>query len=200
LSSTTHNSQSKFDASYSRVAGRISIELTDEEMSEVKQIARARNESYQSGKTYDSNYTDDAGVDHHIRGVTAEYGLALLYDESEIDRDVYEQGDDGVDAQLRLDGGLLDVDIKASSYENCWLLVKQSYDHTNADAYITSYIDGQAVELTGFAFNSEIIDESMLEPSPSSYHDHQNYTKREDFRRLPVPNQNVERADFEIAE
>lgn len=167
-------------------------------MTEVEQIARDRNVSYAQGKTADTNYTDDDGVEVHEMGIVAEYALSLLYEEAEIDREIYEQGDDGVDAQIRLDGGTLDVDIKASSYENAWLLVKQGYDHVgNSDAFVTAYVDEQTVELVGFAFHSEIIDESMLEPSPSPYSDHQNYTKREDFRRLPVPNQNVERAEFE---
>jgi len=179
-----------------RVSGRISIELTPEEMDDVRQIAQARNQSYEDGRTADTNYTGSGGEDLHIQGVVAEYAMSLLYDECEVDRSISETGDDGIDTEIEISGETYSADIKSSSYENAWLLVKQGYDHEEADIYITSYVDGSYVEIVGFAWAEDLLREENLEESPSPHSSHKNYTMREGFKSMPKPDLNDERVDF----
>jgi hypothetical protein len=180
-----------------RVDGRIRIELTDEEMDDVEQIARARNQSYVEGKTADTNYSDDDGLEKHAQGFMAEMALALLYEEAEVDRTISETGDDGVDCEFEIGGELVEVDVKASSYEDAWLMVKQGYDHEEAEAFVSAYVDEDAgvVELVGFEWAEELLVEENLEPSPSPYYDHMNYEMRSGFRPMPEPNS--ERGDWQ---
>jgi hypothetical protein len=173
-----------------RIAGRIRIELTDEELADVCEVARARNESYQDGRTTDTNYSDGDGQEIHEQGIMAEKAMAMLYDEASVDRSISAMGDDGIDCQLEIDGELVSVDVKSSSYENAWMLAKTGFDHENADAFVSAYVDEDAgmVELVGFAWNEELIDEDNLEESPSQYQDHMNYTLREIPNDMPEPN------------
>lgn len=165
-------------------------------MDDVRSIARARNQSYKNGQTADTNYTDDSsGEDIHVQGIVAEYALSILYDEADVDRTVSATGDDGIDCRLELNGELVGVDVKSSSYRNAWLLVKQGYSHEEADAYITSYVDGNHVEFVGYVWADELLQESNLEESPSPYQSHMNYTMKSGFDSMPVPD-NTERADY----
>jgi hypothetical protein len=179
-----------------RVSGRISIDLSSDEMDEVREIARKRNQSYQDGRTADTNYTADKALEAHIKGVTAELALELLYNEAELDRSISETGDDGVDCQLRIDGQLHDVDVKATKYENAWLLVKRGFDHEEADIYVTTYVDENHVEIVGFAWDEDILQEDNLEESPSPYQNHLNYTMRKGFEPMPEPDLADERVSF----
>jgi len=172
-----------------RVSGRVRIELTDEEMSDVEEIAKARNKSYEDGRTADTNYTSDDGLDLHETGLMAEKAMSLLYEEAEVDRSISATGDDGIDCLLKIDEDV-SVDVKASTYENGWLLLKQGYDHEEADVFVSTYVDEEAnaVEIIGFETNEELVQDSMLEESPAPYMDHQNYTKRNNFKEMPEPN------------
>jgi hypothetical protein len=179
-----------------RVDGRISIDLKSEEMEEVREIARQRNKSYNAGRTADTNYTKEKGLKSHIRGVTAEFAMQLLYDESEVDRSISEKGDDGVDCQLQIDGESYDIDIKASSYQNAWILIKRGFDHEEADAYVSAYVDGKHVEFVGFAWAEDVLREENLEESPSPYSDHLNYEMKGGFEPIPEPDLSDERVSF----
>lgn len=176
-----------------KVAGRIQVELDEDDVEDCKQIAQARNESYESGKTADTNYTDDGGAEVHEIGLYAEKALSLMYEEAEIDRSISASGDDGVDATVEINGELKEVDIKATSYQNGWLLVKQGYNHTESqDVFISSFVDDSGdtpvVELVGWVSHDKLVREENLELSPSEYYDHENYTMKRGFEPLPEPN------------
>ncbi|NHX41414.1 MULTISPECIES: hypothetical protein [Haloarcula] len=173
-----------------RVSGRVRIELTDEEMVDVEEIARARNQSYEDGRTADTNYTSDDGLELHETGLMAEKAMSLLYEEAEVDRSISATGDDGIDCLLEIDGETVTVDVKATTYQNGWLLLKQGYDHENADIFVSTYVDEEAnsVELVGFETNEELVQDSMLEESPAPYMNHSNFTKKSNFKKMPEPN------------
>jgi hypothetical protein len=170
-----------------RIAGRIRLELTDEDLDTVDEIAEARNRSYTQGRTTDTNYTSDSGEDVHRMGIKAELAVARLYDEARVDRSVSATGDNGIDTALIIDEEAVSVDVKASKYENAWLLVKRGYDHEEADVFLSAYVDGTSVELVGFAWGDDLLDESNLEESPAPGQSHMNYTMRDGFENLPEP-------------
>lgn len=178
------------------VAGRIEIDLTDEEMTTVRALARRRNESYRSGQTKNTNFTERRGEKLHIRCLVAETALSICYEEAELDQTISARGDGGIDCTLYVDGELKTADVKSSSYENAWLLVREDGVHGQADVYVSAYVDDNHVEMVGFVEASELVREENLEPSPVQWADHYNYTMREGFKRLPVPNQNHERAEL----
>lgn len=185
------------DSSDARVSGRIEVELTPDELAEAEAIADARLESYRAGRTADTSYSVGS-EEAMVRGTVAEYALSICYQEAELDEEIYEQGDDGVDCQLEIDGELVNVDVKASSYEDAWLLVKQGFDHEEADVFVSSYVDEDRgyVEIVGFTWAKELLQDENLEESPSPYSSHQNYTRRGNYEPLPVPNRDDERVDF----
>ncbi|ELZ00788.1 hypothetical protein [Natrialba asiatica] len=174
-------------------ADSISIELTDEEMEDVEEIARARNQSYADGRTADTNYTPESGENVHVTGIKAEIALSILYEEAEVDRSVSALGDNGVDAQLRIGNEMLDVDVKATTYDNGWLLIKQGYDHEEADAFVVAVVDGATVEFRGWMRNSAVLRDENLEESPTNGATHSNYTIRDNDRYVRMPEPDIER-------
>lgn len=179
----------RLTSSPGRVGGRIRIELTDDELETVDDIAEARNQSYVDGKTADTNYTSSSGADVHRMGIRAELAVARLYDEAHVDRSVSATGDNGIDTALFVDEAGYSVDIKASSYRNAWLLAKKGFDHEEAEMFLSAYVeeDGRGVELVGFAWSEDLLDEANLEESPSEHQNHRNYTMRDGFENLPDP-------------
>jgi hypothetical protein len=183
-----------------KVAGRIEIELTDDEMQECRELAARRNESYDSGATEDTNFADESGQEIHTQGLVAEYALSLVYENATVDTDISAAGDGGVDAQIEYEGELVDADVKASSYEDAWLLVREDSPTTGeSNIYVSSYVDGDYVEIVGLVESDDLLQESNLEESPSPRMSHLNYTaKGADFDPLPEPTaDDLERVDYE---
>lgn len=180
-----------------KVSGRITIELTDDEMDDCRELAEARNASYADGSTTDTNFTDDGGEELHLRGLKAEYALSICYEEAELDCSISASGDGGVDCQIELDDALVDVDVKASSHRDSWIMVRENCPTVGeADVYVSAYVDGRTVELVGLADADDVLTEENLEPSPASWAEHENYTVRE-FDALPEPTGETERVTIQ---
>jgi hypothetical protein len=188
-----------------KVAGRISIELTDEEMEECRELAAKRNQSYDSGATKDTNFASDGGQEIHARGLVAEYALSLAYANAQVDGSISAAGDGGVDATIEYEGDLVTVDVKSSEYQgNPWIQVKtDSPTAGEADVYISAYVDGNRVELAGLVQADELLSDENIEQSSAQGFDHMNYTIKEEedgFDSLPEPTaDDLERVEYEVA-
>lgn len=96
--------------------------------------------------------------------------------------------DDGVDAQLKIDGEFVDVDVKSTQYSLPWMMVKATgYDHGKADAFVSAVVDGDTVEFYGFAWADDLLVEENLEENPAPGQNHQNYIKKSGFKKAPSP-------------
>jgi hypothetical protein len=164
--------------------------LTEEEMDDVAEIARHRNQSYQDGRTHDTNYTSDSGEKVHNTGIMAEKAVSVLYREAYVDREVSAKGDGGVDCRIYIDDELRTVDVKASTYSNVWLQLKKNASHAGTDIFAIAYVDTDKnrVELVGYAWHDELVQDENLEDSFASGSSHMNYVQKNDFNVLPKPN------------
>ena len=60
--------------------GSIEVQLEDTDVERAKELARQRNESYQSGETTDDNFSDTkSGGDLHVQGLLAEIAMERVY-------------------------------------------------------------------------------------------------------------------------
>lgn len=175
-------------------SGDIKVSLRKDEMKYIKELAEERNESYMDGTTENTVYGDsNDSLAIHIRGIMAEYALAELFNEASVDTEVYEFGDDGTDSQLRLDGELLDVDIKATKWgstsgsADSWCMLKEEYKG-KADGYVVAHVpEGKnCVIFKGWLTDAELCSEENL---TESKYGHMNYTVKSDekYNNMPEP-------------
>lgn len=182
----------------------VRVEIDDDTMAELKNLAEDRAQSYQDGAAsqFNTNYAGGDGVETHLKGLKGEYALSVAFDSAELDREVHELGDDGADSALEIGGETLEADVKAFEFHSPDLLVKQDIvpesNHEHADVYVLARLDGNVVDLLGFARNEEIIVEENLEESPAEYLDHMNYTMDQSELK-PMPETDTDGVEIVLA-
>lgn len=178
------------------VDGSITVPLSDAEQDWCDSVAQKRAASYESGATEDTTYgVGNTKLSIHKRGVRAEYALAALYDLADVDEGVYVDGDDGTDMQMVLDGEVLDVDVKSSSYEPVWTKQK-SWKAGSCDAYVTCYVpeDGTHVKVKGWVRDKRLCQEENKVQSKAG--DFYNYAFRSEDPLNPMPEPDSERGQW----
>lgn len=175
------------DASHSNCQITYTLTVEDREMAE--ELGQKRAESYQQGRT-DWKKFDEKGVDEtQTLGIKAEIALARLYDDVEVDTSISDDGDDGWDAVITLDGEEYQTDIKTTQYRpnNPRLMVKE-WNAGKAEAYILTVPEGRTIRVVGWATADDVVTDENYTSSPSRYSDHMNYELREsELREMPEP-------------
>lgn len=183
-STAGYHAQPKYDD------GEVTVTLTDEDIQRVRDLAEQRAESYVNGRTRDER----SGGHHtttsvHVQGLRAELAVAKAFGDGwdDVDKSISDNGDDGTDITLRLDGEEMGVDVKSSSYWYPAIMVK-AHKKTFADAYMMVYDEdfrnSNELIITGWAPKEEVIDESNLRQARGG--DWMNYDYS-DYRDCPKP-------------
>ena len=182
----------------------VRYELSKTEREHTRKIAQARHQSYASGETRDEDWADSLSIME--RGTCAELVAALLYDVCSFDEYVGPEGDNDSDGQLRIDGDVVDIDIKSGSklqsevpYDVELLVARHHIEERDAppvfvSAYVSESLD--EVRLRGWAWTDDLV-ESGLKPAYSG--SHQNYTRSvDDLTPMPEPDSLDEHDGAEI--
>jgi hypothetical protein len=174
------------------VEGRIRVELTDEEVDRVYELAEARNQSYRDGRTTDTNFSDKDGEELHVQGLMAEAAMSILYGEAKVDTSISARGDDGSDCSLRIGCEINDVDIKSRDRRCPDLMVKtDKVRYITADILVNAFVDvdNSEVEFIGYCSTDELFQDCNIQESPVPWLTHDNYTReyKEGFESMPVP-------------
>jgi len=175
--------------------GRICVELTDDDLEHIRDLAAQRNKSYVNGETgRNRNLKDDSAGCHDV-GLRAEYAISKLYEDAELDEEIYTDGDDGVDTHLALGGDEKSVDIKGNTYrvnnnpDSTDLWVEEDKKRKeNIEAFVVVYVpeDAQYVEVLGWVNREEVFKASNKEKSPVA--SHYNYViEGGNFNTMPEP-------------
>lgn len=171
----------------------VRYKLAKTEREHARKIAQARHLSYASGETRDEDWADSQAVME--RGTTVELVTALLYDECQFDDSISASGDDGFDGQLRIDGDVVEIDIKSSTtlqsqvpFDVELLVAKHHVEERDAppvfvSAYVSESLD--EVRLRGWAWTEDLVES---EPQPAYSGSHQNYAVSVDeLNPMPRP-------------
>ena len=134
------------------------VTLTDEQLQEAQQIAKARNESYSDidgGRVCG----DQTSTDAHITGVIGELIYATRYD-AQIDDSIYSYGDDGYDFV----SGPLTVDIKTTSthIDRPALIVPTEPIPTADLFFLVHQIGERTGRIVGFATHATVVDRTAV--------------------------------------
>lgn len=98
-------------------------------------------------------------------GAAAEAAFALRYDLPPPSHDLVD-GDDGSDYDVRYNDSRLNVEIKASKYDDPSLMLSDEYKHDAVDRYVLASVDWPTeVEFIGWIRQQRIDDVSSREPS-----------------------------------
>lgn len=179
-------------------AGDIRVSLSAAEQEWCDGVASERAQSYENGTTHDTTYGSGSKLGIHEQGVRAEYAISVLYALPEVDTGVFEQGDSGVDMQLVLDGEVLDVDVKSTSYggpsQSTWTQQKEQ-KAGQADAYVTCFVpeSGDYVVVKGWVRDEELCVEGNR---TESKYGHVNYTIKDDSTLSNLPAPESERGEY----
>jgi hypothetical protein len=164
------------------VAGDVKIDLSDDEMEFIQELADERNKSYQDGRTTDDNWSSKGGDDIHVQGLMAEFGLMLAYDECELDTSVSASGDGGLDGEIEIDGKKMTYDVKSDDYDgrNPSLMVARKNHEKRSetpDVYISAFVDegNGIIRFRGWIDSTDLLDADNLATSPAPHLDHHNY-------------------------
>lgn len=171
----------------------VRYELSKTEREHARKIAQARHLSYESGETRDEDWASSQAVME--RGTTAELVTALLFDEYQFDDYIGPDGDDGFDGQLRIDGDVVEIDIKSSTtlqsgvpFDVELLVATHHMEERDAppvfvSAYVSKSLD--EVRLRGWEWTEELVES---EPQPAYSGSHQNYAVSVDeLNPMPRP-------------
>lgn len=171
--------------------------LTEEEREHVRDIARARHDSYSRGATRDESWGgDDDSFGAMCRGVVGELVLADIYGVP-FDSEISEKGDDGVDTEMELAGEMRTVDIKTSTYDGPGQSLMVATHHVDErerqpDAYLRAHVGESlnAVTMQGWIPSDDLLCEEMIEPSPAG--DWRNYDAPVvELNPMPVPDEDT---------
>lgn len=135
------------------------VELSNEQLRTVEELAKDRNKSYQS---IDGGlkFGEAGSLTNHQKGVLGELAVANRYN-VKIDSEIYDFGDDGTDLKL----GQKTVDVKATATDKMRLpqLLVRSDKELSADLYFRVHIldqtsSGARVRLIGYASKARVED------------------------------------------
>ncbi|MCU4744483.1 hypothetical protein [Natronoglomus mannanivorans] len=179
---TDSDDDSDSDSVTVRSDGTIEVELDDTDVDRAENLARQRNQSYQSGATTDDNWAGSkSGGDIHVQGLLAELAMEEVYGVP-VDESISAAGDGGLDGELEIDGETLTYDIKSSDYDGpgqSLMAKKENVEKRSShpDVYVRAYVDVDTgyVEINGWIRYEDLVDESNIKESPASWLDHLNY-------------------------
>jgi len=162
----------------------VTVELTDEQMEYVEELARKRAQSYIDGRTGDDAIGDHTSTSVHVEGLKGELAVSIAYGDGTVDESISAKGDDGIDVSFEAGGETFDADVKVAQYTPTWIMKKTgAMDY--ADAYVACHSEkgSNTVTIKGWATRDELCKDSNVEPSPAGG-DWDNYVLRH-YRNPP---------------
>lgn len=153
----------------------ITVPLSDDDRDFIVSQAGDRNASYDEGKTTNEIFGDDGdSASKHEVGFAGELAIAGLYESASVDLSVSASGDGGIDTEMLIDGETRSVDVKSATYNgpNASIMVHKGHADRSStvlpDCYVSCWVadDLSKVEIRGWAYSDEVIQESNLKDSP----------------------------------
>lgn len=191
--------QSVFDFSSAKAPapkdGRIRVEFSDDDLAHISELASQRNKSYANGETGRNRDLKDDSEGCHSVGLRAEYAISKLYEEAEVDTEIYTHGDDGVDATFTLGGEERAVDVKGNTYRrngnpdstDLWV-ESDKKKKTNIDAFVVVYVpenDESYAEVLGWVPRERVFKSENKSKSPYGHYNYE--VEGGSFNTMPQP-------------
>lgn len=147
-----------------------SVEIPPRLIRTVYRKGSGRNRPFEERVDYD-NQADKRGVDpedRHIVGLMGEMAFAI-YANIEIDAELVEWTDGGIDFEVSIAGVEHTVDVKTSQKEPYALPVEEG--RVKADYYVLGHLEDTTVTFFGAATKEVVLDRDLSETK----YDHRNY-------------------------
>lgn len=164
------------------------VVLDDTLLDVAQRLAETRHDTF-AHSGYESTAYGKSSYDVHLIGAKAEVAVSDYYGLL-VDMNKRLRGDEH-DFEALYQGHEVTIDVKATTYSERKLLVRQS--KTDSDYYLNTYVDGPdatTVELVGWAGRPALLD-GHYKPSPAG--SHRNYVLWPDeMEQIPHPSELTE--------